>query len=153
MKQTVRICLLVIGILAFGIGMLWVFRTAVYSSADSIEKAGYDTWDVLQAYERSGDVGKVHKWLIEYHGEGPGMQVMFTLGQWSVRHPDAFIQLIDAFPKDKYPTFVMQFSFCLSDGGQDKEFRLVFSKYKSLALVQIMDNIPHLIPWPKVPAR
>ncbi len=134
--------------------ILRLFCTAIFSiilvdsiiacvaRSDTIDQAALDTQRILKTYERTRDPKEINSWLIDYHGEAPGHQVMTTLVQWSLEHQSDFITIIDGIRQDKQHEFVEKFAFALTDTALDKEFKERFKHHQSKVLTSILANLP-----------
>jgi hypothetical protein len=50
---------------------------------------------LLRKYERVKDPKEIRAWLMAYHGEAPGQQVMYVFAAWAISNPDGFIAITD----------------------------------------------------------
>lgn len=146
MKKSNKWVLLIAG--CFVGFLFWGVHKVNYLGADSIEKARMDTERLLKVYERTGDPKELRQWIISYHGEAPSHQVMMTLSEWSLKHPQQFILLIEGISPDEQIKFAERFGYALADTDRDQAFEQVFSSYKSKAIKSLLNSIPELVPWP-----
>jgi hypothetical protein len=65
---------------------------------------------LLRKYERVKDPTEIKAWLMAYHGEAPGQQVMYVFIVWAISDPDGFIAITDGFTDGEQKIFSERFA-------------------------------------------
>jgi hypothetical protein len=133
-----RYCGIVFGLLLAYYAAIQLAFAAGWIVEDPLYRAERETKDVLQRYERTRDDEEVLSWIIRYHGEATGHQVMMTLAAWSLEHPDEFVALTGRLPPDQQESFVERFSAAVGDSSSYERFLRVFRGRRSPVLDAIM---------------
>jgi hypothetical protein len=109
---------------------------------DSISIAARDTDRLLRKYERGKDPKEIRAWLLDYHGEAPGQQVMYSFVDWAISNPDGFIAITDGFTDDEQKIFVERLSDAIYQGSSVDEFKNAFKGRQSKVLSMTLAELP-----------
>jgi hypothetical protein len=120
---------------------VWLLPTLAFRNGDSITRAAIDTERKLFLYQLSGRPEALRQWLTAYHGEAPSHQVMISLGQWSLRHPQQFRALVVGLGPKQQARFAHHLAFALSDSGHDDAFTRTFRGDRSPVVAAILRQL------------
>jgi len=101
-----------------------------------------DTDRLLRKYERVKDPKEIRAWLMAYHGEAPGQQVMYSFVDWAISNPDGFIAITDGFTDGEQKIFVEGFSDAIYQSSREREFKNAFKGRQTKVLSMTLAELP-----------
>jgi hypothetical protein len=97
---------------------------------------------LLRRYERVKDPKEIRAWLMAYHGEAPGQQVMYSFVEWAISNPDGFITITDGFTDGEQEKFSERFSDAIYQSSSVEEFKNAFKGRQSKVLSMTLAELP-----------
>jgi hypothetical protein len=113
------------------VGLVLGIRYLELGPADSIDQAHLDTQSVLRGYLRSGNPGPARHWLVTYHGEAPGSQVMYTFVGWAARNPTGAENIVAGLSGEETKRLAERVGWAAVDSDQHLEFDSAFRSSSS----------------------
>jgi hypothetical protein len=97
---------------------------------------------LLRKYERVKDPKEIRAWLLDYHGEADGQEVMYSFVAWAISNPDGFIAITDGFTDDEQKIFAERFSDAIYQSSSVEEFKNAFKGRQSKVLSMTLAELP-----------
>lgn len=95
---------------------------ACQGEPDTIAGAHAATAALLRIHSAVPIPGKVSRWLVEYHGEGPGMEVAGVFMRWSIEHRVEAEHLGARLAPEEQRRLAARVAFAAYDRGSAEEF-------------------------------
>ena len=127
--------------------ILPLFPALRYFGEDPISRAGLNTEYKLAAYERTGNPKEIRNWIINGPTDALRQQIYITLGEWSIKHQNEFIRLVESLNAKQRRNFVDTFAFVLDNSGKSKRFMYAYRSIGSETISKITRKLGRSASW------
>jgi hypothetical protein len=139
--KALKIATAILGIVGVLLGALIAFA---WHTGDAIDRAGIRTSWILWSHTVIDRSSTVREWLLAYHGEAPGSQVMNTFVLWAVNNKQGAEQLVAGLSDRQQQDIAARIGWAALDSGQDKEFVAAFAGTQSRCFQRALEELKRM---------